>query len=100
MIQTRERRPGGGGVQQLGGVLDPQYAKRFRAAISRTVEGLIDALDALDDDPDLETTGLEDDFIEHAPIWDGSIGCPIADPGGCEHDGCEPGEDAEHEDGV
>ena len=71
-----------------------------RAAIEAAIESMIGLLDLVDADPDLETTGAEDDFMDHGPIFDGSIGCPVADPGGCEHDGCEPSEDAEQEDGV
>ena len=44
-----------------------------------------------------EVTGAEDDFMAHG--YSGP-GCPISDPGGCEHDGCEPehdgGEEAYH----
>ena len=55
----------------------------------------IDLMDALSVDADVEANGdeldgtaAEDDFIE----WGngGIAGCPVSDPGGCEHDGREP----------
>lgn len=45
------------------------------------VELLLARLDRADGDPDLETTGLEDDFMQHLGC---GPGCPIADPGECE----------------
>ena len=36
---------------------------------------------------DDETVGQEDDFIRH--IGNFGPGCPISDPGGCDHDGRE-----------
>lgn len=47
-----------------------------RAQLGAFISVAIDLLDAADGDDDLEITGLEDDFIEHAS--DGP-GCPIAD---------------------
>lgn len=51
--------------------------------------------DMLQPDPDLESPGLEDDF-EIPPMQldyaSHGAGCPIADPGSCEHDGREPEE--------
>jgi hypothetical protein len=62
----------------------------------------IDLADAMDGDPDNEdadppegnddeqdgSSGAEDEFITH--LWAQGAGCPVADPGGCEHDGREP----------
>ena len=55
----------------------------------------IDVLDLAEPDSDLEPDGdeldgtaAEDDFYAHSK-WLGEPGCPIADPGGCEHDGRE-----------
>lgn len=61
----------------------------------------IDLLDFADGDPDLEPIGdetdgdlhSEDEFMLHSSRDDGA-GCPLADPGGCQHD------DREHEEGV
>ena len=54
----------------------------------------IDLLDLAEPDSDLEPDGdeldgniTEDEFMSHGE-W-GGAGCPIADPGGCEHDGRE-----------
>lgn len=46
------------------------------------VELLLTRLDRADGAPDLETTGIEDDFMQHR----GGLGpgCPVSDPGGCE----------------
>ena len=64
-----------------------------RASVERLLEAAIDALDAMDGDPDLEdATDAEDDFsMSHlaAECASYELGCPIADPGGCEHDGRE-----------
>lgn len=61
--------------------------------IRATIEVLVAILDAREPDPDLEETFDEDG---NAPWWaQGSgPGCPISDPGGCEHDGREPEEGA------
>ena len=43
-------------------------------------------------DPDLESVGLEDDFeipSMQLRFAANGAGCPVADPGGCEFDGCE-----------
>ena len=54
----------------------------------------IDLLDALSVDADVEANGeeldgtaAEDDFIDRGN--GGIAGCPVSDPGGCEHDGRE-----------
>lgn len=72
-----------------------------RPALDRLVERAIAHLDERDGNSDLELngdeldgTGGEDDFINYggfAGIWSGA-GCPVGDPGGCEHDGREPDE--------
>jgi hypothetical protein len=72
-----------------------------REAIELAVEALIARLDEADGDPDLEPNGdecdgtnAEDEFLGgHAGGWWDGPGCPISDPGGCEHDGSEPDED-------
>lgn len=68
--------------------------RRAAKGIADTIEGLIAFLDDLCGDTDLEANGdeldgnaSEDDFMYHGG-W--GPGCPIADPGGCEHDGREP----------
>ncbi len=55
------------------------------------------ALDRHDGDCDLEPDGDErdgslgeDDFCIHNTGGDYGPGCPVSDPGGCEHDGLEP----------
>jgi hypothetical protein len=79
----------------------PAAVTRVLATFDRNqLEGFIavaiDLLDLADGDPDLEPNGDEldgslgeDDF--HAQFGFGP-GCPVADPGGCEHDGREPEE--------
>jgi hypothetical protein len=70
-----------------------------RAQLAGFIEVAISLLDAGDGDPDLEPNGdeqdgsycAEDEFMQ---LHSDGPGCPIADPGGCEHDGREP------EDGV
>lgn len=60
----------------------------------------IGLLDVLDGDPDVELNGdeldgssLEEDIPSDCGFGAGlGPGCPLADPGGCEHDGCEPEE--------
>lgn len=54
--------------------LGPRQAAR---EIGDTIEGLIAFMDDLGGDPDLETTGAEDDFMDFRA--DGP-GCPISDP--------------------
>lgn len=63
---------------------------------------MVDRLDDIDGDADLEPepdeangderdgSMGEDDFCIHNTGGDYAAGCPIADPGGCEHDGIEP----------
>lgn len=63
--------------------------------LDRAIEALIDFRNALDGDPDAEETGAEDSFQDHV---DDGAGCPVSDPGGCEHDGREPCEDDEDDD--
>ena len=69
-------------------------ARYDRAKVEAFVEISISLLDLMDGDPETELNGDETDhtqsedcFIEHG----GSIfaGCPVSDPGGCEHDGRE-----------
>ena len=66
-----------------------------RDRIAAAIETMVAVLDVLDGDPDLEPNGdeldgspAEDEFMEH--YGDGLCGCPVSDPGGCEHDGREP----------
>lgn len=55
-------------------------AQYDRDKLASFIEVAIGLLDTLDGDPDVEMTGLEDDFMEHAA--DGP-GCPIADSDHC-----------------
>jgi hypothetical protein len=74
-----------------------QLSPTERQAIEATVERLIALLDVSDGDPDVElngdeldgrTTG-EDEFQHH---YVSGPGCPVSNPGGCEHDGREIGD--------
>lgn len=72
----------------------PRRVRRLLATVDRdeigeAIEVLVARLDQIDGDADLEETFDEDG---NAPWWaQGSgAGCPISDPGGCEHDGREP----------
>lgn len=56
-----------------------QFRLANRVEIENEIERLIGLLDAADGDPDLETSGNEDDFMEHAGRH-GAPGCPISDP--------------------
>lgn len=63
-------------------------------------DSLIASLDRLDGDCDIEPNGDErdgslgeDDFHVQNTGGDYAAGCPIADPGGCEHDGREPADE-------
>lgn len=65
-----------------------------RDSLALAIETLIAVLDAIDGDPDLEPNGdeldgnwSEDDWMHH---YGSGPGCPVSDPGGCEHDGQEP----------
>jgi ribose 1,5-bisphosphokinase PhnN len=60
-----------------------------RRAISRAAQALIDLLDLIDGDPDFEEIDAEDSFVLSWYAQAEGAGCPIADPGGCEHDGRE-----------
>jgi hypothetical protein len=76
-----------------------------RAQLEGFIAVAIDLLDIADGDTDVELngdeadgTGGEDDFIDHHTLvgdW-GNAGCPVSDPGGCEHDGREPDYTAGH----
>jgi hypothetical protein len=75
-----------------------------RAQLEGFIAIAIDLLDLADGDPDVERNGDEldgsmgeDDFHDQSADWLGHAGCPIADPGGCEHDGREPDTDSERE---
>ena len=66
-----------------------------RAQIEAFIEVAIRLVDLADGDSDVELNGdeldginSEDDFMDHSH-WQLAPGCPIADPGGCEHDGRE-----------
>lgn len=66
-----------------------------RDGIGALVEALLERLDCLDGDPDIEEddpAGVRDeDGINTCTGYDRRLGpgCPISDPGGCEHDGRE-----------
>ena len=75
--------------------------EQLRAFISIGIE-LVDAMDGdpdlEDDDPDLEEddpAGVHDEDGINTLLPNGTLakaqgpGCPVADPGGCEHDGRE-----------
>ena len=74
-----------------------------RAVLEALVEAAIAALDEADGDPDVEVNGDELDGSsaeEDIPVASRSgqcvlsePGCPVSDPGGCEHDGLEPAHD-------
>jgi hypothetical protein len=73
-------------------------AKFDRATLEGFVEVAIAVLDCTDGDPDVEANGDEQDhnfseecFVRHRSNF--NPGCPISDPGGCEHDGREEQED-------
>ena len=66
----------------------------IKNALAKFNYAAIDLLDALSVDAEVEANGdeldgtaAEDDFID----WGngGIAGCPVSDPGGCEHDGRE-----------
>ena len=73
-----------------------------RAKLEAFITVAIELLDAAndpdleDDDPpeangdELDGINSEDDFWPHSHGWKQEAGCPISDPGGCEHDGREP----------
>lgn len=72
-------------------------ARFDRAAIGNAIEVLVGLLDVLDDDPDVEPNGDETDHDRAEDCFSigpkdhaNGAGCPIADPGGCQHDGREP----------
>jgi hypothetical protein len=75
-----------------------------REELEDAIEALLAVLDATEGDLDLEPNGdeldclgAEDDFCDQNQNWRGEPGCPLSDPGGCEHDGCEPDCDVERE---
>lgn len=82
--------------------LDRNVIEELAEAHLAQADALIALLDQTDGDPDLEDDDLygecSEDEISTGPalgmrfIPDGP-GCPIADPGGCEHDGREPEEE-------
>jgi hypothetical protein len=66
--------------------------------LAAVAEFAIALQDLIQPNPDLEANGdeldganSEDEFMLHS-LWQGGAECPIADPGGCEHDGREPDE--------
>lgn len=69
-----------------------------RRQLASFIEVAISLIDQEDGDPDLECDFGEDEFFTVPKgrgarrLRDGP-GCPISDPGGCEHNGLEP----EHE---
>jgi hypothetical protein len=71
--------------------------------LAAVAEFAIALKDLIGPDPDIEPDFNEDDAL--LPCWSNGVardafgaGCPIADPGGCEHDGSEEdqGEAAMH----
>ena len=81
---------------QVGQLLDAASAAKLVEALvtiqqlsGEAAAILIERMDAIEGDPDAEDAiGLEDDFtLQIAHLF--GPGCPIADPGGCEHDGRE-----------
>lgn len=67
-----------------------------RAKVEAFVEISISLLDLIDGDPDVEENGDEtdgdfaaEDSFQSFGYGDGVAGCPVSDPGGCEHDGRE-----------
>lgn len=68
-----------------------------REEIAKAAQSLIELLDTIDGDPDTEDDDPsgqydEDDWTtarKASDMWDYGPGCPLADPGGCEHDGLE-----------
>lgn len=76
--------------------LDRTVIEELAQAKLDEAHALIALLDRTDGNPDTEPDGdeidgnfAEDDFCEHASTWLREPGCPISDPGGCEHDGRE-----------
>ena len=70
-------------------------ARYDRAKVEAFVEISISLLDLIDGDPDIELNGdeLDGSHCEDCFIDFGSgagPGCPVSDPGGCEHNGDEP----------
>lgn len=72
--------------------------------IAEAIEVLVDVLDLMGGDADTEANGdeldgtnAEDEEVTAGGYGQGGPGCPIADPGACEHDGREPDHDAEME---
>lgn len=90
-VITPNRFPPAAAARVAGRMLD-----RFnRDELGNAIEVLVELLDIWDGDPDVEAngdeldgSGGEDDFVDHGR-WQGAAGCPISDPGGCEHDGRE-----------
>jgi hypothetical protein len=67
-------------------------ARFDREQLHGFIEVAIDLADAMDGDSEAEPDCSEDDAV--MPPWWGDYrgegaGCPISDPGGCEHDGRE-----------
>lgn len=65
-----------------------------RNTLAGFVEVAVAILDCADGDPDVEANGDEQDhnfteecFVHHR--LNVSPGCPVSDPGGCDHDGRE-----------
>lgn len=94
---------------ESSGVINPNFfppaaAGRIAAAllnrhspheIAEAVEVLVDVLDLIGGDADEEENGDERDSNnaedeELFADFGAGPGCPISDPGGCEHDGREP----------
>ena len=71
-----------------------------RTSLEGFISVAIGLLDVVDGDPEMELNGDESDhtgseecFVEHY-CYEPGAGCPVSDPGGCEHDG------REHDDGY
>lgn len=69
-----------------------------RSAVEAVIEAMLTALDQIDGDPDVEDDTEDCGHDEGEPDYRrrrrhrrgaAGAGCPISDPGGCEHDGRE-----------
>lgn len=73
--------------------LAAHFARLTREDLTAIVAAAIDELDARDPDIDVELNGdeadgsaAEDDYHPQSENWKGEPGCPLADPGGDEHE--------------
>lgn len=73
--------------------LAAHFARLNREDLSAIATAAIDELDAREPDADIELNGdeadgsaSEDDYHPQSENWKGEPGCPLADPGGDEHE--------------